>query len=1253
MHRLGLAVLVLAAAWLLLWLAVPPLLKSQAQQRLSALLGREVTIGAIDFAPWALALTVSDLRIASAAGASAPAQLEVGRLHVNATAASLLRWAPVVEALEIDDPVLRVARVAEGRLDVDDVLARLAPPPQSAPSEPARFALYNLQLRGGRVLVDDQSVATRHDVSGLTVSLPFLSNLPADIAVKVEPRLAFQLDGSPFDTGAQVLPFSEVRSGRVALRVIDLNLSRWAAYVPPGAPARPQRGSLSTTLDIEFSIDAAGVPTLALRGTASLRDVALADASGAPLAAWQQLQVELADVQPLARRLAFGAVQLDGLQLEARRSVDGRVNLADLAGGPPAPPAPAASPTPAGAASAKAAPLASPWQVSVQSFRLGGAAVRWQDAAVSPAAALKLDGVEVAAGPFSLADGTPMPLRWSARLAGAGAGAAHVTGEGRAGPAAAALSVDLQDLDLAWLAPYVAEHLVPRLSGRVALQGRLDWAAGDAPRLAFDVDALRVSDLRLDEAAGARAPLASWRVLALADSRVDLLAREVAVGRLTIEQPQLDVARAADGSFNLAAWLRASPSGTAATGPAPPAAPVAGPAWQLRLREWAIDGGRVRWRDARPANAPLPVPVALQLSGLRVAGKGLAWPSGPRAAPAQLQVSARLSEEGAVRAGEAARIEWSGQLAPDPLLARGELRIERLPVHALAPYAPTGLQLVLAHADAGWRGRVSVQHRPTGVDVAADGDAQLTDVQLLALTPEGAAGDELLNWQRFDLKGLRVRLAPGAAPSVEVAEAALSDFYSRLVITEQGRFNLRDVAAPPAAAASAPAEPARTVSAPALASASAAASAASRPEGMAEVDTGGLPLVLSVGSTRITNGRVDFTDRFVKPNYSAALSELNGTLGAFRAGSREMATLALRGRVAGTGLLDVSGALNPTADPLALDIRAKATEIELAPLSPYAGRYAGYAIERGKLSMDVAYRIDPDGQLAATNRIVLNQLTFGERVDSPDATKLPVTLAIALLKDRNGVIDLDLPVSGSINDPQFSVFGIVMKIIGNLLVKAITAPFSLLSGGGDDLSVVEFLPGTDRLAPAGLAAVDKVAKALADRPGLSLTVSGSSDPVAERDAIRAAALEARLEAERRRGAPSPATAASAASAPEPIPAGERAALLRRVYADTRLPDKPRNLIGLAKDLPDAEMESRLKAVLPVTEEGARALALQRGAAVRDALLAKGLPSDRIFLAAPKLRGEEAAGPADAASAPKAGEVPAAWTPRAQLVLSAR
>ncbi|TXD71006.1 DUF748 domain-containing protein, partial [Mitsuaria sp. TWR114] len=348
------------------------------------------------------------------------------------------------------------------------------------------------------------------------------------------------------------------------------------------------------------------------------------------------------------------------------------------------------------------------------------------------------------------------------------------------------------------------------------------------------------------------------------------------------------------------------------------------------------------------------------------------------------------------------------------------------------------------------------------------------------------------------------------------------------------------------------------------------------------------------------------------------------------------------------------GRLNPSGAPLALDITASATDIELAPLSPYAGKYAGYAIERGKLSTRVHYEIEPGGRLQADNKIVLNQLTFGDRIDSPTATKLPVKLAVALLKDRDGVIDVNLPVSGSLNDPEFSVGGLVVKLIVNLLTKALMSPFSLLSGGGGaEMSQLEFKPGTAALQPDAAKKLEPLTRVLADRPALQLSITGWVDPAGERRAAQAARLEDALLAERRRElrraagtqAAGPAPAASAASdAPVTLDDAQRARLLKVVYDNAKLPNKPRNFVGLTKDIPAEQMRELLMDSYTVTDEQLRELALQRAVAVRDALIERGVPNARMFLASPKLHAKD-----DERGADK--DKP--WQPRVDLALSAQ
>lgn len=1198
------------------WLTVPAIVQSQLQSRGSAALGRAVRVERVEFAPFGLALTLHGLSVAGRAGDGGPPQLTIARLHVHADLRSLIELAPVVEGIEVDAPRLRLARLQDGRLDIDDIVERLARPaatPAPAAESPQRFALFNLQLRDGELRLEDRRVAQSHVVGGVQLALPFLSNLPADVAVRVEPRLAFALDGKAIELRGRALPFAPDHASELTLAATALDLAPLWAYLPSALPLRPEGGALTAALTLQFAQPAGQTPRLAIQGRTQLSAIAAKNRAGAPMFGWRSLAIEWKDLRPFERRVQLGAVTLDGAELELRRDAGGTLEWAGL--GAPAPAAAASAPV---VAAAPAASAASPsWQAAVERVELHEARIHWQDAAVRPAADLAVEGLTLSARALTWPVTARVPVSASARMTAGGKTVAQGTLSGAATDREAALDFALDELTLAAAAPYLRTSLRPALEGRGKLAGALDWAAGETPRLRVKVDRLQLDALRLSEP-GVREPALRWASAAVSDGQLDLLAHTVTLGALSVSQPVLRLQRAAGGALNAQAWTVDTPARPARA----PAARVL--PWQLQLADFKLDGGRVVFSDAAARQGKR---VELDLRALRVGARDLVWPASARPARVDLAAQLHVPAEPGATPEPPGRVRARGALKLAPLAWRGHVDLERWPVAVFEPYAGLPLPVTVARGELGVRGEVDLQLPAQGLKLDAKADVLVADVSVRARAAAGAAGDELMSWHALSLKPVQVAVAPGSRPRIEIGELVWSDFYSRLVISEDGRFNLRDVAAARPEAAASAAAPA---AAPAVAAASASASAAA---GAHE-----LPVELVVAGTKLVNGRVDFTDRFVRPNYSAALSELNGTLGRVDSRSHDMATLELRGRAAGTALLEIRGALNPVADPLALDISARATDLELAPLSPYAGKYAGYAIERGKLSMDVAYRIDPDGKLEARNQLILNQLTFGSKVDSPDATKLPVRLAVALLTDRNGVIDLNLPISGSINDPQFSIWGIVWKLIGNLLVKAFTAPFSLLAGGAtEDLSVVQFVPGTATLAPASAGAVERVAKALADRPALRMTVTGAADPVGEREAIRGVVLDTRIAAEQRRELARAGAAASAASAALPaLEPAARAQIVRRIYSDTALPDKPRNLIGMAKDIPLADMERMLKAATVVSTDSARELAIQRGLAVRDLLIARGLPSERLFLGAPQVH--------------VPSEDDAAWTPRVQLKL---
>ncbi len=1269
-------------AWLLvawagvcaaLWLALPWWLKPEIEKQASAALGREVRIDQLDIRPWALVLGLRGVRVGGASPGD-QALLTVDEVEVNADLRSLWERAPVVSAAVVRAPKLRLTRLADGRYDIDDLLEKFAAPNAQPSAEPARFALYNLQLVGGEIDFDDQPVKRLQQVKELSLSLPFLSNLPTHVDIKVEPRLQFFLNGSAFDSGAQTVPFAKQRSALVELHLAPTDLTPYVGYIPNHLPVRLKTGVLQAHLSLQLGMPVGATPSMQLKGDVQTTNLALTDASAAPLLAWQQADLKLLDIRPLEGQIHLGPLEIEGLNLELSRPGDGPWNWMALGQRQSqSPPLVTTSAAPTAASAPKSASKSqTSWRFALKSLGLKNSALNINDAAVKPAARMqiRLPQLDVGAWTWPLVAGsgatpgapsastppTDINLLATLHTAADSGSAADVQGtfrvKGRLSGATFDARLETQDLLLQSLAPYVNQVLQPRLAGRLSAQAQLTGripldADGASVSWTLSQGEATVSDLRLTAAASKKnprsappaPPLVAFKELSLRGVSADSSTRQLNLGEIVLSQPKASVQRDKSGVWNAQQWLvqKSEPlqdkqSVTRET-PAPSDAP-----WQIQLAQFQLKGGELDWVDAAVADKRT---VELQARALQLLLQDVVWQNGRLLKPVRVQLDGRLNE-GARSADRASSSlsNWavfSGQstLSLDPLQAKGKLKTDRFPAHVFAPYAAAYLPVDMQRADLTLSADFNLSQKTQGLDVQASGQLALANLEVLdwpdaTSQDEETRGSPLISWQRLLLEGVRLRLVPGGKPDIEVAQADITGLVSRLVITEQGSFNLRDVAAPTAAAASAPVVAASAAQAPVPASA--ASDAATSPK-----TNDGLPLRFVLGGVKVVNATVDFTDRFIRPNYSAKLTELNGSLGAVRSDSRDMAPLVLKGRAAGTALLDIAGQVNPMVEPLALDINAKATDLELAPLTAYAAKYAGYAIERGKLSLELQYKIDPSGRLEANNQLILNQLTFGEKVDSPSATKLPVLLAVALLKDRNGVIDINLPVSGSLQDPQFSVGGIIWKVILNLIGKALTAPFSLLAGGGStDLSVVEFVPGTAVVSDKGHAALNKVAQALLDRPSLRMTVSGAADPTSERDAFAQAAVQSQVGAEQKR------ELARAGSTPEVLPAlgpEERVALLRRVYRQTDMPGKPRNALGLIKDIPPSEMEVLLKGHVRVTVEAMRELALQRGLAVRQTLADKGVPSDRLFLAAPKLR--------------VSGEDDAAWLPSVQLTLATR
>ncbi|HSC79854.1 MAG TPA: DUF748 domain-containing protein [Chitinolyticbacter sp.] len=1120
--------------------ALPPLLRPWLEHRLSEKLARTVRIGELAFNPYTLTATLGDVAINERNGAPF---LTFKSLSANAELWSLVVGGPVFKRIELDRPALHIVRLSRDRFNFSDLPERLGS--QEPSDELPTFSLNNIVVRQGRIALDDRYLGSRQRLEALDVMLPFVSTLSYRVDDYVEPAISGRLNGAFFKLNGRSRPFGAHRQTTLNVDFDRLSLPQLLAYLPmPDGLALP-KGTVSSRLQLVFEQQPAA--RLLLRGQVNVDDLALTH-DGQALAGWRRLGVEMIAVEPLRERYAFGKVKLDAPSADLNRALLQRWQTP--------------TPDPAAASAEAAKPAASPPRFSIAALQVVGGSVRWRDNTIEPAVAKQWNDIAVNSRGFALTARTPIPLQ---------ASASGADGE--------ALSADLQLQPQPWRLSGTAtvSQLAPAtLAGywRPALDAELGGTVSASA--AFELDtapfALRLGNGRIELAEltaaepHARVPLLLIPTLVATSITLDSQARALVVGEVTSSGGQLRLVLDEQG---LPTMLRMLPPAQSDVAAEPAATP-----WKVSLPRLALVDWRAELSDARlPGVAPAGYQtIALQLANVDNQGG-----------------NATLALQARGKAGGNYRVD--GEFVPTPFAGRFKLDLTDLDATYAQPYFTRFLNIRLASGFLSARGELDLKTTP---QFSGGYQGALRVSRLHARDKQ--SGEDFLKWQTLDLSGLRTRFAPF---SLDVAGIALSNFYSRLILSPQGRLNLQDIVVRDGQARSVT----QTASAPASAEPT-------------DEDSDGLPPI-RIGKITLAGGNINFTDLFIQPNYGANLTDMAGSIAGLSTQGGTRATLDLRGSVDRIAPVTVNGSLNPLADPLFIDIKGGVKGYDLTAASTYAAKYAGYGIEKGKLSMEVTYYVE-NGKLQASNQLFLDQLTLGEASGSTEATKLPVKFALALLTDRRGQIKLNLPIEGSLDDPQFRVGRVIWQIIGNLMEKIVTAPFDALAsafGGGASLSHIAFEPGRATLDPAARDATQKLAEILTDRPALKLDIAGWADPERDTEGLKRARLEDKLRALKLEDLASNGTAVDEAALT--ITAEEYPALLARAYKQERFP-KPRNAIGLAKTLPTDEMEKLILANTAVGPDELRQLALTRAQTTKDALKAAGVDDTRLFVVSPKV-----------------------------------
>jgi Domain of Unknown Function (DUF748) len=922
--------------------------------------------------------------------------------------------------------------------------------------------------------------------------------------------------------------------------------------------------------------------TLAL----DVRGFSLPDADGRPLLSFSRLHVGLQLASLWRFAPSFGEIILEQPYVRAAVRADGALNLADLGKGFPSAPA-------------KPPPKSEPMRLFIRRLAVISGTVAFEDqdrtrpfhAEFKPIA-FELRDFSTTAGTgngYTLNAASPEGERliWSGTL--------------RLEPVSSHGVFEIADLQARTLWRYLRESLSFEMaSGVIGIKGDYDLASQGGPLgLKLNVHNILVTKLGLKPNGAAENCIDLGRI-EIADTRLDLSRHSVDIAKVQVSGGDVKAWMSEQGRLNLLD-LVAAPAAPAAPGTAPAqaGAPTAAAApatatWTVSVPDIAIAAVKVSAEDRqiKPAAALVLDPLNVQVAGFNTSPDDTL----------DLTLDSRVNSSGKINA-KARVTAKSGAVS-------AHVEAADLGLPALQPYIAQYTSMTLLKGTLG--AKLDIERGADG-SLAVKGKTRVAGLS----TVDNALKQDFVKWKELLIADLSYHSKPAG---LRIGTVTALEPYVRMIIAPDRTVNIKNVLTPPGAAPGTP-----------PATDKPAAADASGPRAAAPVQTAApaagaaTPFPVSIGTVRFINGSADYSDLWIKPSFAVGIQTLEGTVSGLSSDPKSRAKVELNGKVDRYSPVHIGGQINVLSAQLYTDVTMSMKDLDLTIVNPYSGHFAGYKIDKGKLSVDVSYKVE-QRQLAAQQHFVVDELQLGDRVESPDAVHLPLKIAVALLKDRNGVIDINLPMNGSLDDPTFSIGPIIWKAFINLIVKAATAPFALLGhlfGGGEHLNIVEFAAGSADLDPPAREQLASLVKALKERPQLKLDVPIVFSPGVDRPQMAAARLRQELLARAQnthQGKKHPDAGELALADPD----RHFHLLLDQYQADlgkeAQLPPSAAALqAAKAKETPAyeaaiADLNAALINHIEVPDADLEALGKQRAQAIQDALLSDGqVDATRVFI----------------------------------------
>ena len=1060
---------------------VPPLLKPRLEKLLSDQIGRKVTIAKIKLNPLVLSATTTDLTVYETNGEPFAGFKE---LLIDAEISSILKWAATFKEIRIAAPFSVLKVLPDGSLNIADIVDKFTQPePEPVEkSELPRAIISKLQIEDGKFTIEDLSGAEpiTETLSPITFSLTDLSTL-------AEREGAFKFVGvGPIGGNFQLDGQISVNPVRVqgSYSTTDTNLSKLWRHIEDQVSFQIKSGTTATSGNYFVEISDDTLNAKLQNGNFELKDFQLTEkGQDKVLISVPSFTVQGINADVAAREIVVEQVQTAGARIESWLAPDGTVNLQSLFR-----PDSNKSTAKEEPGSAEPKPAAgNPWQATIQKIELDDWGAAFEDRTLPKPVRFTVDDLTVRIENLANKQNSKAELALALQIKEVGT--VKVDGSISIAPLSADLEILADNFALKSFQPYVDTAANAGIaSGTTSSKGRILYQDKDGtPQINFQNGVFELKDFQLTEK-GQDKVLVSIPSVTVQGINADVAAQEIVVEKVNTADAKIESWIAPDGTFNLQKLIKSDPqmsvekkeSGSTEpkeatkSGPTDPNAADSSP-WHATIHKIEVD----KW-GAAIEDRTLPKPVRFTVDDLTVRVEDLATKENSKAKVAL-----------ALQINRAGTVQVDGSAVINPLSADLAVLSDKIALKSFQPYVDTAVKAKIVSGTTSSKGRVLYQGKGGQPQISYQGELSLDGVKI----NDRVQSDDFINQKLIKASGIALDLQPN---KLQIDDILIDKTHASITIDQNGTVNVVQTFTPVPQKGEKGKE-----------------NLIDRLVGFLILQIEG-PMPMAIGEIRLKDIAIDFFDESITPSYKTNLVITDGTMKGMSSDPAARADFKIDGIIDQSAKIQSSGQMNPLNAMHYAKVDFALTDFKLQPVSPYSGKFIGYKIAEGSLDLKLKYQVD-NNKFNGDNQIIIDQLELGEKVDSPDATNLPVALAVTVLKGTDGIITLQLPVSGDVNDPQFEFGQTVTSSLTGVVKDASAPPSSTAAESsqsstatdsspssssataetkpitGDDLRFIEFEFGLAELTAHATKKLDVLAKFLNKTPALTLGIEGTAD----------------------------------------------------------------------------------------------------------------------------------------------------------------